>query len=323
VKILVLRYSSIGDIVLTTPVFRCIYNQIPNVEIHFATKVQFQSILEFNPFISGHHFLGSSLSDHVNSLKSERFDFVIDLHNNLRTKIIKLQLGIKSVSFDKLNFSKYLLVNFKINRLPAIHIVDRYLAAAKSLGVINDDRGLDYHLPPQFDWETVKAKLPNHKPFTVLVLGANLITKKLTLNKIEELLNHLDGEVVLLGGQNEVAEAQVINSQSFSKVTLINLVGQCSLHESAAVISLASRVITNDTGLMHIAAAFKKPTYVFWGNTVPAFGMEPYLTWHKNLEVGGLSCRPCSKIGFSTCPKGHFKCMNDQTIKAIPSRIME
>jgi len=323
VKILVLRYSSIGDIVLTTPVFRCIYNQIPNVEIHFATKAQFQPILEFNPYISKHHFLGSSLSVHINALKSEGFDFVIDLHNNLRTKIIKLRLRVKSVSFDKLNFLKYLLVNFKINKLPATHIVDRYLAAAKSLGVINDGKGLDYHLPPPFDWETVKAKLPNRKPFTVLVLGANLNTKKLPTNKIVELLAHLEGEVVLLGGQKEVAEAQIINSYNFNKVNVTNLVGQCSLHESAAVISLASRVITNDTGLMHIAAAFKKPTYVFWGNTMPAFGMEPYLSWHKNLEVGGLSCRPCSKIGFNTCPKGHFKCMNDQAVEAIPSSVRE
>ena len=109
-KILILRFSSIGDIVLTTPVVRCLKQQLPGAEIHYLTKSPFRSVLKNNPYIDKLHLLEKPLSKTIGSLKKENFDFVIDLHNNLRTRLIKLRLGVKSSSFNKMNFRKWLLV---------------------------------------------------------------------------------------------------------------------------------------------------------------------------------------------------------------------
>src|SRR5262245_21716119 len=141
-KILILRFSSIGDIVLTTPVPRCVKTQLENVEVHYATKAQYRSILESNPYVDKVFLLGGNLNDLVSELRKEKYDVILDLHNNLRTRILKWKLGVKSYSFDKLNIEKWLMVNFKINKLPDVHIVDRYLETAKSLGVKNDALGL-------------------------------------------------------------------------------------------------------------------------------------------------------------------------------------
>ena len=112
-KILILRFSSIGDIVLTTPVVRCLRKKFPDAEIHYATKKSFSSILQHNPYITKIHLLDESFMDLVNELKKEKFDYVIDLHHNQRTLLLKLMLGVKSFSFDKLNFEKRLMVNLR------------------------------------------------------------------------------------------------------------------------------------------------------------------------------------------------------------------
>ena len=146
-KILILRFSSIGDIVLTTPVIRTLKTQLDNAEIHFATKKSYFSILEANPYLSKIHLLESSTSDLIKELKKEKFDFIIDLHNNLRTRQVKLALGVKSKSFKKLNVEKWLKVQLKVDRLPNVHIVDRYMETVKELGVKMDALGLDYFIP--------------------------------------------------------------------------------------------------------------------------------------------------------------------------------
>ena len=96
-------------------------------------------------------------------------------------------------------------------------------------------------------------------------------------------------------------------------------------NESAALIKLSSKVITHDTGLMHIAAAFKKEIVSVWGNTVPEFGMYPYYgdfsIWNQKFEILGLPCRPCTKIGYEKCPRGHFKCMLQQDDEKIAAAV--
>ncbi|MEQ9415680.1 MAG: glycosyl transferase, partial [Cyclobacteriaceae bacterium] len=129
-KILIIRFSSIGDIVLTTPVIRVLKTQVDNAEIHYATKARFAGLLKENPYVDKLHLLDDKLGLLITDLKREKFDHIIDLHNNLRTRIIKFSLGVKSSSFNKLNWEKWLMVNLKINKLPSLHIVDRYLQAA-------------------------------------------------------------------------------------------------------------------------------------------------------------------------------------------------
>lgn len=299
---------------LTTPVIRCVKEQLNNAEVHYLTKKSFESILSSNPYVDKLHLLEDKLSKTITELKAEKFDYILDLHNNVRTRLIKLQLGVKSRSFDKLNLKKFLLVNFKINTLPSLHIVDRYLETASFLGVKNDGKGLDYFFRKE---HILEALLPlSHQNYTGIVIGAQHATKRLPTHKIIEICKLIHKPVVLLGGKEDADRGEEICLATGDHV--FNACGKYSLDESAFLVKHAQKIITHDTGLMHIAAAFNKPIISVWGNTVPEFGMYPYLVKdHKIAEVKGLKCRPCSKIGYNKCPLKHFKCMNEQEIEFI------
>ncbi len=312
-KILIIRFSSIGDIVLTTPVIRCLQEQV-NVELHYLTKKAFEPVLAGNPFIDKLHFLTDSLDDTISSLKLEDFDHIIDLHHNVRTLIIKKKLGKPSSSFDKLNWQKWVLVQFKMNFLPKVHIVDRYLKTVEFLGVKNDNAGLDYFLTNNHSLSLLLP--PSHQQYIALVIGAQHATKRLPTNRLIELCKLIKQPVVLLGGPEDAERGETIIAAAGKHV--FNGCGKFKLDQSAFLVKMAKCIITHDTGLMHIAAAFKKPILSVWGNTVPEFGMYPYMADKSVLfEVKGLSCRPCSKIGYEKCPRGHFKCMNNIDLTKI------
>lgn len=311
-KFLIIRFSSIGDIVLTTPVVRCLKKQVLTAEVHYLTKHSFREIVTTNPYIDQVHYLQDDFDAMIAALQAEDFDYVIDLHHNLRTWKVKRALGKKSFSFNKLNIEKWLLTNFKINRMPAVHIVDRYLATLESFGVRNDGAGLDYFIPEEEKVKESDIPASHHAGYIGVVIGAALNTKKYPLEKLKALCASIQHPIVLLGGKEDAAQGAAIAEAD--NVKIYNACGKFSLHESADLVRRAKLIITNDTGLMHIASAFKKPIVSLWGNTVPEFGMYPYMPGRASLydimEVKGLPCRPCSKIGYSQCPKGHFKCMH-------------
>lgn len=327
-KILILRFSSIGDIVLTTPVIRCLKKKFPNAEIHYATKKSFHSIIQHNPYISKVHLLNDSFMALVSELKKERFDYVIDLHHNQRTLILKSLLGVKSFSFDKLNFEKWLMVNFKINRLPDKHIVDRYLESCETLEVENDGEGLVYLISKQDEVDLKTLPEAFHNGYIGWVIGAKQNTKKFPSEKIIRVINQLVYPVVLLGGKEDEAEGERIKKAIANhELQITNACGKFSLNQSASLVRQAKVVVTNDTGLMHIAAAFKKPIISIWGNTIPEFGMSPYFGNHQipnsRFKITNLDCRPCSKLGYDSCPKGHFNCMNLHDEKLLAEKIKE
>ncbi len=322
-KILVIRFSSIGDIVLTSPVIRCLKEQT-GCELHFLTKEAYRPILESNPHIDHLHVLGESLTETIRTLKSLEFDWIIDLHKNWRSFRVRLSLGVKAKSFPKLNFKKWLLVNSPWNNMPDIHIVERYLFAVKHLGVKNDGMGLEY-FPGMGNKEKIirflSENLPSgYKKFKVLVVGAKHFTKQIPERLCQEICLALHPlPIILLGGKDEAEKAARIAGDL---PNAINAAGILSLNESAALISLADAVITGDTGMMHVAAAFRRPTIAVWGNTLPELGMSPYVPEKEkfpvvNLENKDLPCRPCSKIGKSECPKKHFECMRFHTAESI------
>ena len=313
-KILIIRFSSIGDIVLTSPVLRCLKEQIEGLELHYLTKKTFEPVLSANPHLDKLHFLGNSLSDCISILKKENFDHIIDLHHNLRTLIIKTSLGVNSSSFDKLNWQKWVFVNFKKNILPELHIVDRYLQTVAFLGVKNDGKGLDYYLNGTYQLEEL---LPSsHLKYTSVVIGAQHGTKRLPVERLTELCNKITQPVVLLGGPEDAERGELIAKSAGKHV--YNACGKFKLDQSAFLIKMSEKVISHDTGLMHIAAAFNKTILSVWGNTVPEFGMYPYQVDQSYLfQVPHLACRPCSKIGHDTCPKGHFKCMNNLNLTEL------
>ena len=313
-KILIIRFSSIGDIVLTTPIVRSIKAQQPDVEIHYLTKISFSTLLTNNPFIDKIHCYNDNLNKIIQELRKENFDYIIDLHNNIRTTIVKLCLLKPSFSFNKLNLKKWLLVNLKINLLPEIHVVDRYFKAVEKLNIINDDLGINFFIPKNEQIIINELPLNLQKGYVALVIGGKHATKQLPENILIHLCKETKIPIVLLGGKEDRAKAENIRITS-ENLNIFNAAGIYSIHQSASFIEKSLKVITSDTGLMHIASAFKKEIISVWGNTVPEFGMYPYFPEKEKykseiLQVKGLKCRPCSKIGFNTCPEKHFNCMN-------------
>ncbi|MDB4584188.1 glycosyltransferase family 9 protein [Draconibacterium sp.] len=311
VKFLVIRFSSIGDIVLTSPVVRCLKNQVKNAEVHFITKQKYMCILEANPYIDKVHIFKENLHGIFHELRREKFDYIIDLHHNFRSGRIKRRIKAPAYSVDKLNLRKMLLVQFKINRLPNVHIVDRYLETLSSFNIKNDGQGLDYFIPENdiFKKEDLPPTFQNG--YVAFVIAATYKTKKLPVEKVSEICKKLKYPVILLGGKDEFDEGEKVLSQS--KGNVLNYAGKITLNQSASLVQGANVVLSNDTGLMHMAAAFKKKILSIWGNTIPDFGMYPYQPDPVShcLEVQNLSCRPCSKLGKHKCPKKHFKCMNE------------
>jgi ADP-heptose:LPS heptosyltransferase len=310
IKFLIVRLSSIGDIVLTTPVIRCLKQQVKNAEIHFLIKKQFFPVLKANPHIDRIIQLDNNYGTLIAALKKENYHYVIDLHHNLRTYRLKLNLRVLSFSFDKLNIKKWLRVNLKIDKLPDIHIVDRYFQTIRLFDVFNDNKGLDYYIPP--DEEIPISDLPDgyQQGFVALVIGAKHFTKQVPDDKLIEICNQIEYPVMLLGGREDFEKAE--NVKNNSKKEVLNVCGKYSINQSASLIKQSRLVITPDTGLMHIAAAFHKKIISLWGNTIPEFGMSPYMADPDSriFQTKGLKCRPCSKIGFNKCPRKHFKCMN-------------
>jgi ADP-heptose:LPS heptosyltransferase len=318
-KILIVRFSSIGDLVLTTPVVRCLSQQLPDAEIHFITKKAFLPVLEGNPYIDRIITVQSSVKEKIAELKAENYDVVIDLHRNVRTLRLKTVLGKKSYAFPKKNVRKFLLTQFKWNRMPEVHVVDRYFEAVRPLGVVNDGLPCDLFLHSgdtvELDAEGLEAG-----NFLAVAMGAQFATKQMPVPLMARILSGIERPIVLLGGPTDTERAQELR-KSLPTQVVVDFCGKISLRQSAFVVSNAAALLTGDTGLMHIASAFSIPIVSVWGNTVPAFGMYPYAPQQPALfsihEVNGLRCRPCSKIGYQACPLKHFMCMNGHDPLAI------
>ncbi|MDR0603036.1 MAG: glycosyltransferase family 9 protein [Bacteroidales bacterium] len=318
-KILIIRFSSMGDIVLTTPIVRCLAQQIPAAEIHYLCKPAYKNILETNPYIHTIHSFVKEDADLLKRLQNEKFDFIIDLQNNFRSLVLCLKLNIPSSTFPKLNIQKWMLVHLKINKLPNIHLVDRYFMATKKLiiPVVNDGNGLDFFID-NTDYKKIDA-FNIQQPFIAIAMGSQHKTKQLPTHKLINICQKINYPIVLLGGNNDINAANEICTHIDKNI--VNLCGKLTIRESAVCIEKAKILLTGDTGLMHIAAALNKPLVSVWGNTVPAFGMFPYMPkypdYYHIIENNHLQCRPCSKLGFDKCPKNHFKCMNDIDIEQI------
>lgn len=315
-KFLMIRFSSIGDIVLTTPAIRCLRKKYPDAVIDFLTKKDFQGILQSNPYLDKILLLKEDLNDTIEEIRSNNYDVIIDLQHNLRS--LKIKHGLKKkafFSFEKLNVKKWIYTSFKIDTLPDVHIVDRYIRAMKSLGVKNDGKGLDYFIPPGLEIKEKDLPFSHSHGFIAIVIGAAHNTKKLPVHKLISLAEKIKFPIILIGGKGDAEEGNLIAETD--PVKIYNACGKFSLDESAEIIRKSRLVISHDTGMMHIAAAFKKYILSVWGNTTPSFGMTPYLTEFEVFQVNKLWCRPCSKTGFEKCPLGHFKCMENQDIDGI------
>ncbi len=209
-----------------------------------------------------------------------------------------------------------------------MHIVDRYLKTVESFGVINDGAGLEYFISPEEQIKKSDIPASHYAGYIACVIGAAHGTKRWPVHKWKEFCAELDHPVILLGGKEDAANGDAIAATD--PIKIYNASGKFSLNESADLVRKAKLVITNDTGLMHIAAAYKRPVISLWGNTVPSFGMYPYYGNHFTdvqlfdiLQTNKLWCRPCSKIGYDKCPLGHFKCMEKISPRDLLQKTMK
>jgi ADP-heptose:LPS heptosyltransferase len=331
-KFLIIRFSSLGDIVLTTPVLRCLKTQLPDVELCFLVKPSFKAAVINNPYISKLHFLQDDWDKMIDELKKEKFDYIIDLHRNLRSFRIKSSLKVPAFSFKKLNFRKLIFTKLKWNVMPQqLHVIDRYLKTVEPFGVYNDGGGMDYFINADEEVQQKDIPTSHQAGYIGIVIGASFYTKKLPVYKLQELCKKIDHPIILLGGPEDAATGDEV--KKVDSVKVYNACGKFSLNESADLVRKAKLIIAHDTGFMHIAAALKKQVIVVWGSTTPSFGMYPYYGANflsrqitspsDDMQVHKLWCRPCTKIGRRKCPQGHFKCMKKMPIDEIVMKVNE
>ena len=329
-KFLIIRFSSLGDVVLTSPVIRCLKTQLPEIDLHFLVRPAFKAAVINNPYISKLHLFEGNWSEITDELKREKFDYIIDLQRNLRSLRIKNALKVPAFSFKKLNFRKLVFTKLKWNVMPKqVHVVDRYLKTISPFGVYNDEAGLDYFISKEDEVEQKDIPASHHAGFIVIVIGASFYTKKLPVYKLQELCTKIEHPIILLGGEEDAKEGEEI--KKVDSVKVYNACGKFSINESADLVRRGKLVIAHDTGFMHIAAALKKQVIAVWGSTTPSLGMHPYyganFLSHQltspcdDMQVHKLWCRPCTKIGRHKCPQGHFKCMKKMSIDEMVLKV--
>ena len=323
-KFLIIRFSSIGDIVLASPVLRCLKKQLPDAEVHFLSKLSFKMVTASNPYVDKFFYFDKDLKNLIDLLKQENYDYVIDLHNNIRSNTIKRALKKTAYTINKLSVQKFLLTKLKINIMPGVHITQRSLQTLAALGVKDDGLGLDYFIPPE---DVVKeSEIPTLHlfGFIAVVIGASYNTKKLPLHKLQELCKKIEYPIILIGGKEDRQTGDAV--ASIDPVKIYNACGKFNLNESADLVRKSKLVISHDTGFQYIACAFYKQVIAIWGGTSPKLDVEPYYGYrfmqqqtkpvYQNICLN-LGCQPCSRYGTDKCPLGHFNCMEKMDVNYI------
>jgi len=308
-KILIIRFSSIGDIILTSPVIRCIKQQ-KNIKIHFLVKSEYSILLESNPHLDKVFCFTDNLNNLISDLKSENYDLIIDLHNNIRSLWIKLRLALPNYTIEKKTWQQYMLIYFNWNFLHN-HVVDRYFEVVKNISIINDHNGLEYF----FNKKTT-VNFDVSQLFIAWSIGGSSTNKQLSKMQIVEVCSQLSYPVILLGGSSEESLGDDIVKES-NHDKIYKFCGSISLDQSAYLIKHSVLVLSNDTGLMHVAASFKKPIISFWGCTKPDLGFSPYMSIDGSKQlITPKSKKPCSKYGKSCRFRGGgcVKAISAQTI---------
>ena len=317
-KILVVRFGSIGDIILTTPVIRCLKSQL-NVDLDFLTKRKYKDVLKKNSNIRDVLVLSDSKEDLLSCLRSNNYDYIIDLQNNFRSLRICLALRVKTYRYEKNILKRYLLIYFGINLLNN-HVVDRYFNTVNSLNIVNDRKGLDYFVekPDNLDFNF-------NQEYLTWSIGGTHEPKRLSVEQISSVLLKLDFPVLLLGSKKEKHISQQIINNTHNR-NIYDFCGKTSISESAFLIKNSKGLLTNDTGMMHIASAFLIPIISFWGCTKPSLGFSPYMPHAKSEQIiSSFSKNPCSKHG-RYCKfkrKGCVKEISSETIYNAVIRLLK
>ncbi|MCW8850678.1 MAG: glycosyltransferase family 9 protein [Melioribacteraceae bacterium] len=307
-KILIIRLSSLGDVLLTTPLIRTLKSSYPNIKIDFIVRKEFESTLKYNPNINNLIALERNYKKETvrSQIIKENYDLIIDLQNNIRSRYLTRSLSFKTVRYRKPYLNRILLVKLKINRFKeVIPIPVRYANSLSNFEL--DQKGLELFIPDE-----EKSEI-NDDNFIGLCPGSRHFTKMWPKEYYIELGNQLiknNYKVALFGGKDDMA---ICNDISAKLNGALNLSNDNDLIKLAVNMRNCKAIVCNDSGLMHTALALNIPVISIFGSTVKEFGFFPYKGKNIVLENNLLSCRPCSHIGLDKCPQKHMDCLNKIT----------
>lgn len=318
-RILVIRLSSIGDVLLTTPVLRAWKEKYPNSTLDFLVLEQFQSVLKDCPYIDNLYVFRKKENDGLRNvlkfakqLSQHKYDYVFDLHNKFRSQFLRWAMGVPYFVYKKRKWWKSILVNLG---LISYHVDDtiikNYFGAFQNFSLSYEGELLHFSVE-----ETVAEKFQDYASYPVLAPGASKSTKRWPWESFAALASLLyekyGKESLLIGGKEDEESCQRIIEKSGGKA--ISFAGRLSIQESGALLSKASFLVTNDSGPFHIARGVSCPSFVIFGPTSPKmfeFGER------DTLIYASVPCSPCSLHGDKSCPKKHFSCMKDITAEQI------
>jgi len=328
-KILIIRLSSIGDILLTTPFIRQVRKNFPNAQIDYIIKTEFMELIQDNPHID--NLIDYDINKGIDGLKNvkenvkrEKYNIIFDLHNNFRSNYIKRGCRAEiNKTIVKNKITQFLFVNFKLNRYKTIiPIPEKYLNVGKPAGVVDDDQGLEMYWNEKTEKKSYEI-LPQYKhisgtDYFSVAPGAGLFTKAWPIEYFDRLTENIlfkyKKPIVVLGSDSEKNLGSILSKRE----NVIDLTGKLTLKQTSFVISKSMVLISNDSGLMHVATAVNIPVLAIFGSTTKELGFFPYRSKSIVVENKNLDCRPCSHIGRNKCPKKHFKCM----IELSPDMVM-
>lgn len=323
-SILVIRLTSLGDVVLATPVVRVLRRAYPEARIDVAVDQRFAEVWNDNPNV---HYVHAVVKGSEQNINAHSYDLVVDLQRSRRSaRIIRKVRSLSGapivVRYSKHRFEKLALVYCKRKPKTTQHIVDRYLAPLRDLGVANDGLGLEL-------WTTgtvpgKKDRLDQRRLRIGVAPGAQHETKRypaqLMAKVVERLRTEHGADVVLLGGMADVDLCNEIANQSSAALERAD--GAATLDATIRVLDTLDAVVSCDSAMVHMAAARGVPVAVVYGSTAPGFGFAPYQVPHVVVQAPDVTCRPCTHIGRPSCPKGHFRCMNDISPVALAQEVI-
>lgn len=325
IKILIIRMSSIGDILLSTPFIRQVRKKFIDAEIDFVVKDIFKDLVVHNVHLDTIHSIDLTKEKKVlkGQLRQKSYDIVFDLHNNIRSNFLRRGLGAKSVNYiRKSKYKQQVLVHLKLNLYKRyLSIPDRYLAVGTDYNITDDGGGLElyWHNDDVLSANKILSKigLDIYQPFICIAPGAGFFTKRWPEERYRTLISLIqkgtNNPIAILGGKDDID----LGKHLADRENIYNLSGKLNLLENAFVLSQSQALVSNDSGLMHMAAAVHTPVAAIFGSTVKEWGFFPFRVPSAVIEESSLSCRPCSHIGRDKCPRKHFKCMLDITAEEV------
>lgn len=307
-KILVIRLSSFGDIILSFPLLKKLREKFPETELHFLTKENYKEVIDLNPEVDKILTLKDPMSDFRNEIKEEKYDLILDIHKNFRSIFLSAFNGKKVKRYSKDNLKKFLLVKFKIDLLKnEVPVYKKYLNTISEY-ISNDEYNFSIS---ELTFE--KEKIIKGE-YIVIAPSSRHFTKTYPKDKFVNFVNefHKSNKIqFVLVGDNSDRDKSICSYIAGKSENVTDLCGKISIDQLAGVLYNADKIITNDSAILHFSEALGKNVSAIFGSTVKQFGFFPQLNGSKVYEINGLKCRPCTHIGRDKCPEGHFRCMEE------------